>query len=130
MIHHELMDMLMDHYEKPRNSGPMREADFVRSGGNSGCGDTITVYVKMDGDTVGSVSFEGEGCMVSQASASLLYEKIAGKKPEEISLMKRENMIEILGKEIVVRRPRCSTLALDTLKGALMEAQNERNRRR
>lgn len=128
MIHRELMDMLMDHYENPRNRGVLKEADSVRSGGHSGCGDTITVYVKMDGETVRNVSFEGSGCMVSQAAASLVTERAAGKRSREISAMGRENMIEILGREIVVRRPRCSMLALDTLKGALMEICRRKNR--
>ncbi|WP_462137521.1 iron-sulfur cluster assembly scaffold protein [Candidatus Mycalebacterium sp.] len=128
MIHHELMDTLMDHYENPRNFGALDGADFVRSGGNSGCGDTITVYLKMDGDVVRDIGFEGKGCMVSQAAASLISLKVKGMKAEEISAMGRENMIEILGKEIVVRRPRCSTLVLDTLKGALMESQSGKNR--
>lgn len=128
MIHHELMDTLMDHYENPRNFGGLDGADIVRSGGNSGCGDTITVYLKMDGGVVGEISFEGKGCMVSQAAASLISLKVKGMKAGEVSAMGRENMIEILGKEIVVRRPRCSTLALDTLKGAIMDGQSGRNR--
>ncbi len=121
MIHGELMDMLIDHYENPRNCCAMEDADLVMSGGNSGCGDTITVYVKLNGGEVGELSFEGKGCMVSQAAASLISLKVKGMPVEDISAMNRDNMIEILGKEIVVRRPRCSTLALDTLKGALLK---------
>ena len=122
------MDTLMDHYENPRNFGVVEGADFVRSGGNSGCGDTVTVYIKMDGGVVAEVGFEGKGCMVSQAAASLIFLKLKGKKPEEVSAMGREDVIEILGKEIVVRRPRCSTLALDTVKGAFMKGQSAKNR--
>ncbi len=127
MIHQELMDMLMDHYENPRNSGVLKDADFVQRGGYSGCGDTIEVYVKLDGEVIKQVSFEGKGCIVSQAAASVLTTKVEGKKTEEVSAMGRENMVEILGREIVVRRPRCSMLALDTLKGAIIRMQNEKN---
>ncbi len=128
MIHRELMDMLMDHYENPRNSGVLGGADLVHHGGHPGCGDTMTVYVKMDGEVVKHISFEGKGCMVSQAAASLISLKVEGRKAEEISAMGRENMVEILGGEIVVRRPRCSMLALDTLKGALIRISKEKNR--
>lgn len=128
MIHRELMDMLMDHYENPRNSGPLEDADFVRSGGHAGCGDTITVYVKLDGGVIKKAAFEGRGCMVSQAAASLITGGISGKTAEEVSAMGRETMIGILGKEIVVRRPRCAMLALDTIKGGLVRLRDAESR--
>ncbi len=128
MLHRELMDMLMDHYENPRNTGVLANADFVQHGGHSGCGDTITVYVKMDGWVVKDVRFEGRGCMVSQAAASLITSKIGGQNAEEVLVTGKESMIDILGKEIVVRRPRCSMLALDTIKSGLLRIKKERDR--
>ena len=120
MIHSELMDMLIDHYENPRNCGPMEDADIVRSGGHPGCGDTITVYVKLKAGRVEGVNFEGRGCMVSQAAASLISLKVEDMDVGDVSAMDKQTMEEMLGKEIVVRRPRCAMLALDTLKGALL----------
>ena len=128
MLHCELMDMLMDHYENPRNLGVLTDADFVQHGGHSGCGDTITVYVKMDGDVVSDVRFEGKGCMVSQAAASLVSSKVGGKNVEKILATGRESMIDILGKEIVVRRPQCSMLALNTIKSGLLRIKKEKER--
>ncbi|MCY4046645.1 MAG: iron-sulfur cluster assembly scaffold protein [Candidatus Dadabacteria bacterium] len=122
MIHRELMDMLIDHYEHPRNFGSLEDADIVRGGGHPGCGDTITVYVKLGGGAVETFKFEGKGCMVSQAAASLLSLEVEGMALEDVSAMGRDRMVEMLGKEIVVRRPRCAMLALDTLKGALTAA--------
>ena len=122
MIHRELMDMLIDHYEHPRNFGSLEDADIVRGGGHPGCGDTITVYVKLKDGAVETFKFEGKGCMVSQAAASLLSLEVEGRTLEEVSAMGKDRIVEMLGKEIVVRRPRCSMLALDTLKGALAKA--------
>ncbi|MFI5324318.1 MAG: iron-sulfur cluster assembly scaffold protein, partial [Thermodesulfobacteriota bacterium] len=68
MDHDELMDLILDHYKNPRNRGSIENARVVQKGENPGCGDIITVY--LDADENGEVrrlSFEGEGCMVSQA---------------------------------------------------------------
>lgn len=117
-----IIETLQDHYENPRNYGPLEDADVVLKGGNPGCGDIVTVYMKVDGnDTIEKVNFEGEGCTISQAAASILTEMVEGKPLAEIEAMDYNDLLNILGREVVMTRVRCATLALGTLKGAIKQ---------
>ncbi|MEA4908443.1 MAG: iron-sulfur cluster assembly scaffold protein [Chloroflexi bacterium] len=113
------LEYILDHYQNPRNYGPLPGEDVSLEGGNPGCGDVITIHLKMHGDQVKEITFEGEGCTISQAAASILTEHVKGKHTAEIQALDFNYLIEELGEEMVKTRPRCSTLALDTLKGAL-----------
>ncbi len=115
----EFVDYILDHYQNPRHHGALAEADVIMKGGNPGCGDVVTMYVKVDADTrITEVAFEGEGCTISQAAASILTEKVLGKTLAEITEMSAEVLIEDMGREVVASRLRCATLALNTLKAA------------
>lgn len=117
-----IIETLQDHYENPRNYGSLEDADVVLKGGNPGCGDIVTVYMKVDGnDTIEKVNFEGEGCTISQAAASILTEMVEGKPLAEIEAMDYNDLLNILGREVVMTRVRCATLALGTLKGAIKQ---------
>jgi nitrogen fixation NifU-like protein len=114
-----IIENLQDHYESPRNYGPLEDADVVLEGGNPGCGDIVTIYLKVNGDdTIQQVNFEGEGCTISQAAASILTEMVEGKSLAEIEAMDYNDLLNLLGREVVMTRVRCATLALGTLKGA------------
>ena len=68
MDRQDYIEIILDHYEHPRNKGRMEDADIQLGGGNPGCGDLITVYVKVgEDDRIERVTFEGEGCTISQA---------------------------------------------------------------
>lgn len=121
MLHDEIMDMIMDHYENPRNFGKLDDYDLVQNGGNQGCGDTLKLYIKFgdDGEKIDDISFTGDGCIISQASASVVIDKIKHEPVDTIADYDLERMKEYLGKDIVIRRPRCATLVIDTLKTAI-----------
>jgi len=70
--------VLLDHYRDPRNRGCPAGADHSAEGHNPLCGDRVTVYVALDGDRLAAVGFEGSGCAISQASASLMTEAVRG----------------------------------------------------
>ncbi len=72
-------DVIVDHNRNPRNFRPMPDADRHAEGFNPLCGDRLTLYVKLDGDTIRDVAFQGSGCAISVASASLLTESIKGR---------------------------------------------------
>lgn len=72
-------DIIIDHNRAPHNYGSMRSATRHADGYNPLCGDRLTVYLKMDGDRVEKVSFEGSGCAISVASASLMTDHLKGK---------------------------------------------------
>jgi nitrogen fixation protein NifU and related proteins len=126
----EAIEFLLDHYQHPRNRGPMEQADVTMPGGNPGCGDIVTIYLKVDasGERVEQVTFEGEGCTISQAAASILTEMVDGKALSAIDEMDFNDMIDHLGREVVNTRPRCATLALGTLKAAITKYRSDKVR--
>ncbi|HLI87636.1 MAG TPA: iron-sulfur cluster assembly scaffold protein [Ktedonobacteraceae bacterium] len=122
MDRQEAIEFLMDHYENPRNYGPLEDPDVSLTGGNPGCADLITMHARFDKDgKLEEVHWEGEGCTISRAAASYVTELVQGMKPEEIEDMSFEDLIEQLGRELVMTRPTCATLALGTLKKGVHE---------
>lgn len=97
----------------------MEHADIEASGGNPGCGDIVVLYAKLDDDgRIVDAAFEGDGCTISQAGASMLTEELVGKTLNEVTEMSFEDVIEDMGKDVVSSRTRCATLALSTAKSA------------
>lgn len=122
------LEFLLDHYENPRNRGKIENPEAQMSWGNPGCGDVVTLYLKIDTEgRLTDISFEGEGCTISQASASILTEKLKGKTLSDADALNPDDLMELLGREVVMTRPRCATLALDTLKLALKEYKRKRH---
>lgn len=76
-------EVILDHYKRPRNYHSMDTPDGQAEGYNPLCGDQVTVYLRLEGDVVQDVSFEGTGCAISTASASLMTEAVKGKTREE-----------------------------------------------
>jgi nitrogen fixation NifU-like protein len=116
------IDKLLEHFDTPRHRGAIPGADVILAGGNPSCGDTITIYLNVDDqDRVEQIQFEGEGCTISQASASILLDKVQGKTLAEIEAIDYNDLIEELGRDIVMTRVRCATLSLSTLKSAIQK---------
>jgi nitrogen fixation NifU-like protein len=122
----EQLDFILDHYENPRHKAPLAEADVVVEGGNPGCGDIVKIYLKVDPETKRvSATFEGEGCTISQASASYLTEAVTGQTLDEVLAIDHSTLMDALGREIVQQRTRCATLSLDTLRAAIRKYERE-----
>ena len=120
MDHEELMELILDHYKHPRHKGVIEDAYIVQEGGNPGCGDIIKVYLDTDDKGVISrVSFDGDGCMVSQAGTSIILEMAEGKTTEDIENMTPDVIAEVLGRRLVTTRPNCAYLGFNTLKNAV-----------
>ena len=130
MDRQEAIEFLLDHYQNPRNHGSLDPVDVTMPGGNPGCGDIVTIYLKVNdaGDKIEHVTFEGTGCTISQAAASILTEMVEGRPLAEIDDMDFNDMIDQLGREVVSTRPRCATLALGTLKAAITQYRNNKIR--
>lgn len=77
-------DVIVDHNRQPRNFGKLAPADAQADGHNPLCGDRLTVYANLDGDRISEVRFDGSGCAISVASASLLTEAVKGKRLAEV----------------------------------------------
>ena len=127
------LELLVDHFRRPRHRGAMTDADVRMPGGNPGCGDVVAMYVKAapGEDRIERVSFEGNGCTISQAAASILAERVNRKRLsfQEVLDMSYEDMIRLLGEDIVGSRPRCATLGLGTLKTAVKRLEMDRRLR-
>jgi len=122
MDRQEAIEFLMDHYENPRNYGPLEHADVSLTGGNPGCADIITMHARFNQDNkLEAVNWEGEGCTISSAAASYVTEITQGMTAEEVEKLSFEDLIEQLGRELVMTRPTCATLALGTLKKGVYE---------
>jgi nitrogen fixation protein NifU and related proteins len=80
-------DVILDHNKRPRNFGKLESADSHADGHNPLCGDRLTVFLKMNGDRVEDIRFEGKGCAISTASASMMTEAIKGKRTQDISTL-------------------------------------------
>ncbi len=116
----EQIELIMEHYEDPINWGSMEDADVVQKIGNPGCADVITVYLKINGEgNVERISFEGEGCTLSMAGTSMVMEMVEGKTLEEVQAIPLDAVIEILGRELAMTRPKCSTLGINAVRFGL-----------
>jgi nitrogen fixation NifU-like protein len=104
---------ILDHYKNPRNYGDLDEPTFSHVGENPMCGDTIEMDVVLDDqeETIERVAFEGDGCAISQAAASMLSEQLKGMAIEELQAMDRDDMTEMLGVDISPMRVKCAVLA-------------------
>ncbi len=132
-------EVILDHNRRPRNFRGMQEANRRAEGFNPLCGDRLTVHLRLDGDVLTDISFEGSGCAISKASASLMTESVKGKTRDEAERLFRtfhdlvtgrdgrgEEPPGAIGKLVVfsgVRdypvRVKCATLAWHTLRAAL-----------
>ena len=77
-------EVILDHNRSPRNFGRLDDADLQADGHNPLCGDRLSITVKLDGDRVTDLRFEGSGCAISKASASLMTEKVKGGTLDEL----------------------------------------------
>ena len=127
MDRQEYIEILLDHYENPRNRRAIESADIDYTGGNPGCGDIIHMYATIDAnDRITDVSFEGEGCTISQAAASIVTEMVKGKTLDDLEGMSYETLVEELGSEVVAPRIKCAVLALGTLKAGAAHYTSQR----
>lgn len=77
-------DVILDHYRNPRHSKPLDDPDLTAEGVNPLCGDEVTVEVEFENDSVSAISVRGQGCSISQSSASMMSEAVLGKTRAEI----------------------------------------------
>ncbi len=112
-------DFILDHYRNPRNAGTLESPDATFEDNNPMCGDKIRMDVKLRNGVVSDIKFQGRGCAISQASASLLTETVKGKSLSEIAKVGKDDVLENLGIPISAARLKCALLGLKVLKHAL-----------
>jgi nitrogen fixation protein NifU and related proteins len=133
-------EVILDHNRHPHNFRTMPAADHRAEGYNPLCGDRVTVFLKLDGDRISDVSFQGSGCAISTASASILTDAVKGKTAAEASRLFERFHELVTGKNLkngnelgklavfsgvseFPARVKCATLAWHTLKSALEQGE-------
>ena len=106
---------ILEHYRDPRNHGHLDQPDIHAADTNPLCGDRVELDLQVADDRVTEVRFSGRGCAISQASASMLTERIEGATLEELRTLKPADVLEMLGVEIGPARQRCALLSLRVL---------------
>ena len=127
--------VIMDHNKKPRNFREMDDANHLAHGNNPLCGDALVVFVKLNGDVIEDVSFQGSGCAISVASASLMTEAIKGKTLAEAQEIYQQIHKQMIGEDVDASklgklevlsgvkefpaRVKCATLSWHTMNAAM-----------
>ena len=113
-------DLVMEHYRRPRNRGPMADPDGTGRGGGGQCSDTLTIRIKVAGERIVEARFECEGCPPTVACGSVATELATGKDLDEAAAIAGENICDALG--IVAPEYRhCGDLAAEALGNAIMD---------
>ena len=106
---------ILEHYKHPRHHGQLEKPDITYEDANPLCGDVIRMDFRIDQGRIADVAFSGHGCSISQASASMLCEKVHGLSLDEAKKISRDDVLEMLGIELGPVRLKCELLALKTL---------------
>lgn len=110
-------EQIIDLFENPLNFGRLDPSDFIYEEDNPLCGDVIEISVRLDEQNrVEDVNWQGHGCAISQASASLLTEEIKGKTLDEVKAFSKEQLLDLLGIQLSMTRVKCALLSLKVLK--------------
>lgn len=121
-------EIILDHYRNPRNKGKLALADVSVHDSNPLCGDEIDIHLKIESNTVQEIKFEGRGCAISQASASMLTEMVMGKNLEYLKDLKKEDILENIGlTNLGPARIKCALLSLKVLKVGMIKYYAEKD---
>jgi nitrogen fixation NifU-like protein len=113
-------ELIIDRYKTPQYRGHLDPHDIVFEDDNPLCGDHIRVELQVGQDgRVSAAAFDGHGCAISQASADLLMESIHGKPLDEIKLLTKDDILDLLGIELGPVRLKCALLSLKVLKAGV-----------
>ena len=116
-MHDMYREIILDHSKNPRHHGILDPADIDFEGHNPLCGDRLRLTLRVDDDNrITEIGWSGEGCAISQASASMLGERILGKTLEEVRGIDKEEIFEMLGIPLSMNRVKCALLSLKVLK--------------
>lgn len=110
---------ILDHYQNPRNFGLLASFDFISPVYNPSCGDSVTMCGKLEDDLVVSVAFEGKGCVLSLAMASMLTEFSCGKNVKQILSYNEDLVEQLLKTQLGIKRMQCGMLSIQALQKGL-----------
>jgi nitrogen fixation protein NifU and related proteins len=110
-------EIILDYYRHPRNKGSLSHPQIMAKDSNPLCGDVIEMQLELDkSNLVKDVKFNGQGCAISQASASMLTELVKGKNLDEVRGISKEDILSLIGGQLSAVRLKCALLSLKVLK--------------
>jgi nitrogen fixation NifU-like protein len=112
-------EIILEHYQHPRNRGTLDPADFSYEDTNPLCGDEVRIDVRVRDGHVSEIKFSGRGCAVSQASASILTEMVEGKTLDEVKAIGKDELLDEIGIPVSPARMKCALLGLKVLKAGV-----------
>jgi len=114
-------DFILEHYKRPHNKGTLDPHDLHFADSNPTCGDEMSMTLVLDGGrtAIADVAFDGRGCAISQASASILTDGLRGQSLDEVRDMNPKDLLDELGVPIGPARLKCALLAYKVLQGAV-----------
>lgn len=120
-------EIILDYYKNPRNRGTMTSPDATSKDSNPLCGDVVEMQLKFSDGKVTDIKFNGDGCAISQASASMLTELVMGKTIDEVRAIDKSALLENLGSpNLGAVRIKCALLPLKVMKSAVYEYLGEK----
>lgn len=117
---------LMENYKHPSNKKHIENSDFESESNNPSCGDKVSMTGKLDGEKIVDIGFQGSGCVISQATASILTEAVKGKTIDMILAMNKDDILKLIGLELGPNRLRCAMLSLQVLQDALKDYKGKK----
>jgi nitrogen fixation protein NifU and related proteins len=114
-------DFILEHYRNPHNKGYLDPHDLHFADSNPTCGDEMSMTLRLDktGSAVADVAFDGRGCAISQASASIMTDTLRGQTLDQVRAMNPKDLLDELGVPIGPARLKCALLAYKVLQGAV-----------
>ena len=103
---------LMDHYKNPRNRGTLPMPDFMSDQHNPSCGDMVSFEAKIANGFIVEIAFDGVGCVISQATASLMAQTVKDKSIEYVIALTSDDVLALIGMELGPTRLKCALLSL------------------
>ncbi|MEQ8211789.1 MAG: SUF system NifU family Fe-S cluster assembly protein [Lacipirellulaceae bacterium] len=117
---------ILDHYEDPFHRGNLADATHAHEDKNPLCGDVVRIELKLDeAGKITDAYFEGQGCVISQASASMLLEEMQGKTVDDLKDFSAENMLDLYGPRLTPNRQKCCLLSWKVLQSAVHAPTND-----
>ncbi len=127
MSRQQQIAVLLQHYQSPRHQGVLDDTHVVMPGGSPECGGSVVIYLRGEEGRIGSLSFTGQGDIISQAATSMILEQVLdeGLSMDEVIALDYEAFVDRVGREAVGSRTRNATLGLSTLKSAVRKYQRD-----
>ncbi|MBN1178968.1 MAG: iron-sulfur cluster assembly scaffold protein [Anaerolineae bacterium] len=117
-------ERILDHYQRPRHRGSLEAPLAVGEIDNPVCGDQVRIAVRLDADERVTAAFDGEGCILSMAAASMLAEHVQGRPLSDVRALTDQDILDLMEVELGPVRVKCALLPLRALQAALEELED------